>query len=84
MYEWHDIRVEQPEDHEWVLIAHKHYGTPTKAKYHSDCGGMFTFFTSNKEGLCYERGSYIFDNEINYWTELPKLPDDYREDHHLS
>lgn len=81
MFEWYDIREKRPEDHYWVLIAHKDFMTPMKAKYHSDAGGGFSYFAQDKNGNTYEGFCYIFDNKVNYWTDLPELPEDYMEDH---
>lgn len=55
-------------DHYWYLIAHKDYGTPMKAKYHSDCP-HFTFFDANGE-----RATYLFENKITHYMELPDIP----------
>lgn len=70
---WIDINENKPNDHEWVLIAHKNYATPMKAKYHSD-GECFEFYTSG--GVNW---SYIFESEITHWQKLPKLPERIKE-----
>lgn len=56
------------EDHYWYLIVHKDYGTPMKAKYHSDCP-HFTFFDAGGEEVC-----YLFENKITHYMELPDIP----------
>lgn len=83
MFEWYDIREKRPKDHDWVLIAHKDFMTPKKAKYHSEAGGGFSYFAQDKNGNAYEGFCYIFDNKVNYWTDLPELPENYMEDHEL-
>lgn len=60
-------------DHYWYLIAHKDYGTPIKAIYHSDCP-HFSFFTTNGE-----RTSYLFEDKITHYMELPDIPTGGRE-----
>lgn len=68
--EWITIEAGEDslEDHYWYLIAHKDYGTPMKAKYHSDCP-HFTFFDANGE-----RATYLFENKITHYMELPDIP----------
>ena len=61
-------------DHYWYLIAHKDYGTPMKAKYHSDCP-HFTFFDARGE-----RATYLFEDKITHYMELPDIPKEAEKD----
>ena len=72
MTEWHKITEVEPEDHEWVLIAHPAYDTPIKAKWHVGEGFEWV------NGGDYEF-EYVSFKLIKYWTELPEMPDDYRK-----
>lgn len=68
--EW--ITIEAGEDllidRHWYLIVHKDFGTPMKAKYHSDCP-HFTFFYEGGEGC-----SYLFEDKVTHYMELPDIP----------
>ena len=73
MTEWHKITEVEPEDHEWVLIAHPAYDTPMKALFHIGEGFSFGKGATENEFI------YLFDNLVTYWTELPEMPEDYRK-----
>lgn len=70
---WHKLPDDENllEDHYWYLIAHRRFGTPMKAKYHDDCDARFEFYCA--EGRC---SSYLTDNEVTHWMELPKKPEE--------
>lgn len=55
-------------DHNFYLIAHKDFGTPLKAQYHSD----FPHFTFSVSGRGY--AEFVYDGKITHYMELPELP----------
>ena len=67
----------EPEDHEYVLIAHALYKTPIKAMFH--IGEGFSY----RDGAGQYRFVYLIENEklryplIKYWMKLPEMPDDF-------
>ena len=66
-------------DHYFYLVTHADYGTPMKAKYHSDMGGYFEIFSNNTK-IPVEYINPIFGNsKIKYYMPLPEMPDDYKE-----
>ena len=79
MYEWNDILEKEPEDKEWVLIAHRDYATPIKALFHSDGLPHFTFNDASGECAEYEidRGEELNHGEpkVKHWTKLPEMPE---------
>ena len=65
-------------DHYFYLVTHVDYGTPMKAKYHSDMGGYFEIM--NKKDVPVEYVDPILSkSKIKYFMPMPEMPDDYKE-----
>lgn len=73
---WISVDDALPEDHDFVLIAHKDYGTPMKAIFHDDLGGYFEFVTmQGKKNSVYLFEAKFHEKTITHWMELPALPE---------
>ena len=71
--DWKIVSEEDLEDHNWYLIAVEGYGTPLKAKYHSDGIPEFQAFTVDPwSGNSYWK--YFDVDDVKYYMEMPKLP----------
>lgn len=77
---WKLINTNELKDHYWYLIAIPKYGTPMKARYHSD-SESFTFFAYGENEICRIE---IMADDIDWYCELPNLPWEDDEEKHDS
>ena len=81
MSEWHVYDRKHPkglEDHNYYLVTHTHYGTPMKAKWHADLGGIWEVYgCQGREGYHGQVYEYWYawdkENPITAWMELPDV-----------
>ena len=73
-YIWHEVIKECPSklliDHYYYLVTHSKYGTPMKAKWHDEMGGIWEVFIGNGEP---NEHIYSWDDPypILAWMQMP-------------
>lgn len=73
-YTWHKFDKNNPPkqliDHYYYLVTHTYFGTPMKAKWHEEMGGLWEIFIGNGKPNEYV---YCFNETcpISAWMQLP-------------